>query len=72
MEEQPGKLKTQNDILTEQLKAEQAQSEILEEHLNVISEQNGLLSANYNKIEKCITRKKNLTMRCVKILIRAV
>lgn len=28
MEEQPGKLKTQNDIFTEQLKAEQAKSKI--------------------------------------------
>ena len=58
MEEQLSELKSQNDIFAEQLKAEQEQREVLEEHLKVISEQNGLLSANYNKIEKCITPKK--------------
>lgn len=58
MKEQLGELKTQNDILTEQLKAEQAQCESLEEHLKVTSEQNGLLLANYKKLEEIYNAQK--------------
>lgn len=58
LEQQLEEMKSQNDILAEQLKAEIAQKGILEGHLQVTAEQNKLLSANYSKLEEMYNAQK--------------